>query len=143
MAPSPAGSTATLLALLVVLVLLGMGCPAGATTACQDCAGQCNSTCSAANFAGAGPCGADCNPAPGCPSCLAAYHSKCLPYCVSACKANSPPGYDCESSCNKTSLCSGSCSAVCGESPTCTDCKANYSRGCTSCCTSYCKCHCV
>lgn len=55
MAPSPS-STAAVLAVLVVAVvtLLGMGCPAAAATACSDCASQCNSTCSAANFAGAG-----------------------------------------------------------------------------------------
>ncbi|KAF7046967.1 hypothetical protein CFC21_055963 [Triticum aestivum] len=143
MAPSPS-SSATVLAVMAVLVLLGMGCRAAGMTACNDCKLQCNSTCSAANFAGAGPCGADCSPTPGCSGCLSYYQGKCMSGCLRACKAQTPDAYDCETTCkgncsNQSSL----CGAVCGESRTCTACKDNYFRGCTSCCTAYCKCHCV
>ncbi|KAI4978415.1 hypothetical protein ZWY2020_015168 [Hordeum vulgare] len=145
MAPSPSSSAAVLAVLVVaVMLLLGMGYPVEAATACKDCALQCNSTCNAAHFDGAGPCGTDCSPSSGCSGCLAYYQSKCKLGCLRACKAQMPAAYDCESLCqgncsNESSL----CAAVCGESPACSACKVNYSRGCTSCCTAYCKCHCI
>ncbi|XBI42666.1 hypothetical protein VPH35_107522 [Triticum aestivum] len=142
MAPS-ASRSADVLPVLVLLVLLGMGCSPAAATSCTDCVPQCISACSTANFAESGPCGKDCKPSPACASCLAAYKSKCMGPCVSSCKAQTPSGYDCESSCTiSCSNLTGSC-GICAESPTCTACKVNYSGGCTSCCTSYCKSHCV
>ncbi|KAF7081869.1 hypothetical protein CFC21_085775 [Triticum aestivum] len=142
MAPSPS-SSAAVLAMLVLLVLLGMGCPAAATPACTDCTAQCNSTCSAANFAGAGPCGADCSRSQACLGCLQAYKWKCSVHCISFCRRQTSSGYDCEGTCARScSDLTGSC-GICAESPTCTACKANYSHGCSSCCTSYCKFHCV
>ncbi|EMS61294.1 hypothetical protein TRIUR3_26775 [Triticum urartu] len=113
MAPS-ASTSATVLAVMVVLVLLGIGCPAAGMTACKDCKPQCNSTCSAANFAGAGPCGADCSPTPGCSGCISYYQGKCMSGCLRACKAQTPDGYDCQSTCNgNCSNQSSLCSAVC------------------------------
>ncbi|VAH00094.1 unnamed protein product [Triticum turgidum subsp. durum] len=132
---------------MVVLVLLGLGYPAEATTSCKDCSAQCNSTCSAANFAGAGTCRTDCSPAPACLGCLGSlpiYQAKCIVGCSSACKVQRGASYDCESFCKDyCSDRSGLCSSVCAESPACRACKENYSGGCKSCCTSYCKCHCV